>query len=299
MMMNVLARAVQRVARPPMAPLREAAPKRHRLRGLCRADVQLLDHAQDAAVHVDPAGAVQLAELQVRVGAQTQQRATILDVQRRDGSRAERRDLVAVPERECDGRIAERMQQRADQPRFQGVARVVGNRRWRFVACLTHHAVRTRRWRRRSTFIRRLHGCAPLEPQPGRIVQEPSVLARNVPGFYKGPRMHIRLTGLLLAAIAIPSRGPGRRGPDHERPARCGREGDRAEDDRMAARLPYASGARQSGSAHGGTGCKAPARAGHGSENRRRCHWSRRAVARGATGTHGRLAFRHGRAAGD
>ena len=85
-MMNVLARAVQRVARPTMAPLREAARERHRLRGSASADVQLLDHAQDAAVHVDPAGAVQLAELQVRVGAQAQQRATILDVQRRNGS---------------------------------------------------------------------------------------------------------------------------------------------------------------------------------------------------------------------
>ena len=128
---NVLARARERVARTAMTPLREAAPERDRLRGLRCADVQLLDHAQDAAVHVDFAGAVQLAELQVRIGAQAQERTAVRDAQRRDRRRAERRDPVAVPEYESDGRIAERVQQRANQPRFHRVTRVVGHHlRW-------------------------------------------------------------------------------------------------------------------------------------------------------------------------
>jgi hypothetical protein len=127
-----------------MAPLRQAAPERHRLRGFRGTDVQLLDHAQDAAVHIDLAVAVQLAELQVRIRAQTQERAPIGNAQRRDRGCAERRDLVAIPQRERDGRIAECMQQGADQPRFHGVARIVGDRRLRLVTCLTQRCVRRR-----------------------------------------------------------------------------------------------------------------------------------------------------------
>ena len=170
-MVNVLARARERVARTTMTPLREAAPERDRLRRLRCADVQLLDHAQDAAVHVDLAGAVQLAELQVRIGAQAQESAAVRDAQRGDRRRAERRDAVAVPEYESDGRIAERVQQRADQPRFHRVTRVIGHQlRW-LVSWLAVRAVPGRS-RRRTPFIRRLHGkCSPSAPKAELIVR--------------------------------------------------------------------------------------------------------------------------------
>ena len=83
---------------------------------------------------------------------------------------AERRDPVAVPELESDGRVAERVQQRADQPRFHRVARIVGDRLRRLVIWLTHRAVAGGGGGVDRPSFAVCTGVLPLNPEPAGIV---------------------------------------------------------------------------------------------------------------------------------
>ena len=118
---DVFARAMQRVGGPAMHPLRDVPSEVHRIApGIGRASIQQLDHAAEIAVHLDLARAVQLAEFHVRVHAKPHQRAPVRDVQRRNRLAGRVHDPIAVPKRELDGRIAECMQQCAQHAAFHG-----------------------------------------------------------------------------------------------------------------------------------------------------------------------------------
>ncbi len=107
-MMNVFARAMQRIGRPPVQPLPDASQRRNGIAARAgRALIQHLDEPAEIAFDLDLADAVQLAELQIGIPAQTHQRGSIRNVQGRH--RVLGADALAIPDRQLNRRIAECM----------------------------------------------------------------------------------------------------------------------------------------------------------------------------------------------